>query len=153
MSERAAETENVNENLQDDEEILDTDAAESVISEAAKSAPEDEKAAVDYAAVAREDVIALASEFPELATLKDITELNNPMRYAALRDLGLTPAEAYLATRVREKRDNRSHLYAMRGISSSHSQIMSESELMAARELFEGVSDAQIRKLYKRVTK
>ena len=107
---------------------------------------------VDYAALAAEDVKALKSEFHELSGLTDICELENPIRYAALRDLGLTPAEAYLATAKRQRKDNRSHLYATRTVASAPQGSMSESEMMAAREIFTGVSDAEIRRLYKRVS-
>ena len=108
---------------------------------------------VDYAAVVEEDIRTLREEFRELSTLTDICELDDPMRYAALRDLGLTPAEAYLATAKRQKKDNRSHLVATRTVSASQNGSMSDAELSAAREIFVGVSDAEIRKLYKRVTK
>ena len=108
---------------------------------------------VDYAAVVEEDIRTLREEFRELSTLTDICELDDPMRYAALRDLGLTPAEAYLATAKRQKKDNRSHLVATRAVSKSPLGSMSDAELMAAREIFDGVPDSEIRKLYKRVTK
>ena len=91
---------------------------------------------------------------PELSELGDISELNNPLRYAALRDLGLSPAEAYLATAKRSpRRDNRSHLSAIRTVSYAPQGSMSESELIAAREIFTDISDAEIRKLYKKVNK
>ena len=101
------------------EEILDTELSEKEAPPMAEQpeateAPEEntEAASVDYAELVREDVRALRSEFSELAGLADITELENPLRYAALRDLGLSPAEAYLATARKERaRDNRSHLY------------------------------------------
>ena len=108
---------------------------------------------VDYAKVIMEDIQLLKEEFSELCELEDITELPDPLRYAALRDLGLTAAEAYLATAKRQKKDNRSHLISTRTVSVSHQNSMSESELAAAREIFSGVSDSEIRKLYKRVTK
>lgn len=107
---------------------------------------------IDYAALAAEDLKALRSEFRELSGLTDICELDNPLRYAALRDLGLTPAEAYLATAKRQKKDNRSHLYATRTVTAAPQGSMSEAEMAAAREIFSGVSDAEIRKLYKRVS-
>ena len=114
----------------------------------------DTQVAKDYAAIVRADIEELSSEFSELRNLRDITELENPLRYAALRDLGLSAAEAYLATtKNRRKADNRSHLFAMPMVSSSGSGIMSERELEAAREIFTDISDAQIRKLYKKVTK
>lgn len=109
---------------------------------------------VDYERLAEEDAAELRTLFPELDTLKSITELENPLRYAALRDLGLTPEEAYLATTRRKRADNRSHLNAsVPRHSSTPSSSMSEAELAAARELFPDISDAKIRSLYKKVTK
>lgn len=108
----------------------------------------------DYEAIIASDVSELSSEFPELKDLKDITELNNPLRYAALRDLGLTPREAYLATAKRPVKDTRSHLIAARGRSAAASiGMMSQDELSAARDLFPSLSDSELQKLYKRVTK
>lgn len=136
----------VNENLQNQEET----PTEALVTENEKS----EEATVDYATVVKADIAELSAEFTELKDLTDITELENPLRYAALRDLGLTPAEAYLATtKNRHKKDNRSHLFGMPMVSSAHSAAMPEGELEAAREIFTDISDAQIRKLYKKVTR
>lgn len=147
MNEEAAKLDNVNEDLQNINEEIDT-GAEDV---SAEEAPISEEPAIDYAELAARDAAELAKEFSELSDLKDICELENPIRYAALRDLGLSPAEAYLATTRVRKRDNRSHLHATRAISSSGNTVMTEGELAAARELFCGVSDSEIRSLYKRV--
>ena len=84
----------------------------------------------------------------------DISDLKNPIRYGALRDLGLTPREAFLASGgKKEKEDNRAHLSSSvpRKFSSRFSE-MPRAELDAARELFGDLSDAQIRNLYKKVT-
>ena len=51
----------------------------------------DESDSVDYEALIASDLDTLRTEFPELSGIRDITDLNNPLRYAALRDLGLTP--------------------------------------------------------------
>ena len=136
----------VNEKLQPEAQKDDTPAIAEPIDE--KSTP------TDYAEIARADLAALKAEFPELSEIEDISELNDPLRYAALRDLGLCAAEAYLATAKRApKRDNRSHLSAVRTVAYAQSGSMSESELMAAREIFSDISDAEIRKLYKKVNK
>ena len=142
--------EDVNEDLHNEPEASDTAPA--------LDAPEEPEAAseraIDYAQLAREDIAALKSEFPELSEIEDICELNNPLRYAALRDLGLSPAEAYLATAKRvPKRDNRAHLSAIRTVSYAPQGSMTESEMAMARELFSDISDAEIRKLYKKVNK
>ena len=109
---------------------------------------------VDYEALIASDIATLKSEFSELAGIKDITGLNNPLRYAALRDLGLSPAEAYMATAKRSTRDTRSHLVSARGKSmTADAGMMSQYELATARELFPGRSDSELQRLYKRVTK
>ncbi len=110
----------------------------------------------DYAQLIAEDVAALKASFPELKDLADITELDNPMRYAALRDMGLTAAEAYLATTPRRAvYDNRSHLSGAvpRAKSTPPTSGMSRSEWAAARELFSDLSDSEIHELYKKATK
>lgn len=127
-----------------------TSAAEDVTS-AAEDGGEGE---VDYAKIIAEDIRALRQQFDELSTLEDITELENPLRYAALRDLGLSPREAYLATSgARRARDTRSHLTGTvpKGAASPRGS-MTAGELAAARDLFAGMSDSQIQALYKRVT-
>ena len=108
---------------------------------------------IDYEALALSDINELRGEFAELSALTSLTELDNPVRYGALRDLGLTPSEAYLATRKRRAEDNRSHLRPTRSVARGASPIMTEAEMSAARELFSEISDAEIRQLYKRVTK
>lgn len=110
---------------------------------------------VNYEALVEQDVAELSREFPELEGIKNITELENPIRYAALRDLGLSPAEAYLATtKKRRIPDTRSHLYSsVPGASALPKGSMSDGELSMARELFPDISDSEIRKLYKTVTK
>ena len=50
-----------------------TDPSETVSEEA-------DEEAYDYSKVVEEDLIALKSEFPELASMKDIYELKNPIR-------------------------------------------------------------------------
>ena len=151
--------ENVSNNLQNAEVFSETEI-ENLDTDTPKAPVEDNdvisetiKETVDYAAVVEEDIRILKEEFAELSSLSDICELNDPLRYAALRDLGLTPAEAYLATAKRQKKDNRSHLVATRTVSRAPLGSMSDAELAAAREIFDGVPDSEIRKLYKRVTK
>ena len=107
----------------------------------------------DYSVIEREDVEALRGEFPELSEMESITELDNPMRYGMLRDLGLSPAEAYLATSKRRRgTDNRNHLFASPAIAASANSAISEKEMEAARDIFPDISDKEIRKLYKKVT-
>lgn len=115
------------------------------------SAPEND--GVDYGSLIEEDLESLRSEFPELRGISNILELGNPIRYAALRDLGLSPAEAYLATESRgARRDNRAHLQT--SVPKSASRPMEDipkRELEIARELFSELSDREIQKLYRKV--
>ena len=136
------------------EEVIDTEIAE-IPSPEPVSDNSDDGTQINYEELVREDVLALTKEFPELASIKNITELENPIRYAALRDLGLSPAEAYLATtKKRRSVDTRSHLYSsVPGASSLPKGSMSDGELLMARELFPDITDSEIRKLYKTVTK
>ncbi|HBJ18271.1 MAG TPA: hypothetical protein DDY70_00785, partial [Clostridiales bacterium] len=78
-------------------------------------------------------------------------------RYGALRDLGLSAKEAYLATttpRRMPRGDNRAHLHsAVPKAVQATGDGMSEGELSAARELFFGLGDAELHRLYQKVTK
>ena len=126
-------------------------------SEAPTPAPESEDPFIDYEALEKEDLEALKEEFPHLRSLHSVIELDNPERYAKLRDLGLSAREAYLATTNPKKEkpvtyDNRSHLHST--VPKSHGgrvDAMSIGELHEARELFAGMSDSEIIRLYKKV--
>ena len=109
---------------------------------------------VDYEKIMREDLEILRANFPELSGIRDISELSGAMRYAALRDLGLTAIEAYLATSHRVvKKDTRSHLSsAVSHTAGIPGGSMSRGELAVARELFSGMTDSELYSLYKRVT-
>ena len=116
--------------------------------------PTAEDGEVDYDAVARGDLAELKREFPELRELDHISRLDNPLRYGALRDLGLSPREAYLATQRVRRPDGRSHLSsAMPRGAGSPTGGMSSRQLAEARELFSDMSDVEIRSLYKKVTR
>ena len=109
----------------------------------------------DYAALAAEDIAKIRELFPECRSLSSVTELDNPLRYATLRDLGLSVKEAFLATQKRSSRyDNRAHLKSSvpRGAASDGTSMSAEA-LREARELFSGLSDTEIQKLYKTVIK
>lgn len=108
----------------------------------------------DYEALAREDVRLLSAEFAELGGMKSLTELPDPLRYAALRDLGLTPQEAYRATAPRTARyDNRAHLHSsVPRAAHTATCAMNAEELSRMRELLDGVDDATLQQLYRKVT-
>jgi hypothetical protein len=110
---------------------------------------------VNYDELAKADLEELKAIFPELSEISSITMIENPLRYAALRDLGLSAKEAYLATNAHKSRyDNRSHLNsAVPGGAAAPKSSMSVAELDAARELFGQLSDREIQKLYKKVTR
>lgn len=101
------------------------------------------------------DLEELREEFPELATVDSVTELPNPIRYAALRDLGLSPGEAYLlSSRRKLAQNNRAHLTTgVPGAAKSPASRLSCREMEEMRELFGNISDSEIYSLYKRVTK
>lgn len=130
---------------------------EEITEEAITSAADEERAPTsvpDYAEIIESDLRALRAAYPELGGIKSITELENPLRYAQLRDLGLTPKEAYLATSgSRRRTDNRAHLFsAVPRSAGSPTSNMTHVELAGARELFPGLGDAELHGLYKRVT-
>lgn len=107
---------------------------------------------VDYERLMAEDLDTLKRSFPELRGIDSITGLNNPLRYAQLRDLGLSAAEAYLATSSPSRgRDTRAHLSSSVPKRAHAPSGMSHSELVAARALFSDLTDAQIQSLYNRV--
>ena len=124
------------------------------IDEDGEMAKNDADAPVDYEQIIKEDLAILRANFPELSGIRDISELSGAMRYAALRDLGLTAIEAYLATSQRVvKRDTRSHLSsAVSHTAGIPGGSMSRGELAVARELFSGMTDSELYNLYKRVT-
>lgn len=132
-------------------EIEGTSAAGEEI-DAPKQSSEHE---VDYASVLNADIEALRGEFPELASMEGIGELADPIRFGALRDLGLTAKEAYLASGGRRRAyDNRTHLISsVPGGARSAVDGISRQELDMARDLFDGMSESEIQKLYRKVTK
>ena len=138
------------------EDVLEDSKEEKIptVQEPAENQPEAISEPIDYAKIVKEDIRTLSLEFPELKHLTDISELDNPLRYGALRDLGLTPQEAYLATsRRRRVQDNRAHLERTvpRGASAPPG-AMSDKELCEARAIFSDITDAEIKRLYKKVT-
>lgn len=101
------------------------------------------------------DLEELKREFSELSGAESITELKNPVRYAALRELGLSAKEAYLATTPRPATpDTKSHLRSSVPSSvKSPYGAMTRREMRQARDLFGDMNDAEIQTLYQKVTK
>lgn len=99
----------------------------------------------------REDIRLLKEEFPELWDLASADELQNKEKYLRFRGLGLTPAEAYMASggiRVKERPRPTSPLSVKR-----RDEGIPDRQLRMARELFSEMSDTEIQALYRRVTK
>ncbi len=128
-----------------------SDTGEATVDPLTEAAPDEE--APDYSKIVEEDLRTLKSEFPELSSMRDIYELKNPIRYGALRDLGLTAKEAYLASGGRRTvSDNRAHLHS--SVPKSATSPLGEiprKELEIARELFSDLCDSEIQKLYRKV--
>ncbi len=106
-----------------------------------------------YAELLEEDLAEIKREFPELPENLSITDIKDPLRFGALRDLGLTPTEAYLAVGGRAHvRDNRAHLTAtVPRTAQSRTADIPRSELKIARTVFSDMSEAELEKLYRRV--
>ena len=102
-----------------------------------------------------EDIEELRRDFPELCGIESVTELQNPIRYAALRDIGLSPAEAYVLTsRAIPRPDTRAHLTSsVPKAAKSPDTTLSKREIEELRNIFGDISDADIYKLYRKVTK
>ena len=120
-------------------------------------APEAESAQdeVDYAAVLGADIEELKATFPELGGMKNIDELADPVRFGALRDLGLTAKEAYLASGGKKRSyDNRTHLVSsVPGGARSAADGISRADLDMARDIFGSMNESEIQRLYRKVTK
>ena len=93
----------------------------------------------------------LRAESPEITEMRE--ELNEE-RYLELRALGLTPEEAYLASaRPKKLRPTTAHLSdsTPKSMKSREAKIP-YTELMRARQIFIGMDDTEIQRLYKKVT-
>ena len=98
---------------------------------------------------------ALRADCPELAGVGSLSEIEGAIRYGELRELGLSPREAYLATRPRRTlQQSRAHLTSASPASRrATAPAIPQRELRLAREIFDGLSDTEIEALYKRVTR
>ncbi|MBR5242321.1 MAG: hypothetical protein IKV20_04195 [Clostridia bacterium] len=120
-----------------------------VVSEKSPEAPAHERTASE---IIMEDLEELIAEFPELSDLRDASELSDPIRYGKLRDLGLSPKEAYLATSGRKRMiDTRAHLSGAMPKPLNTPSNISTYAVRCVRELFDGISDEEIISLYRRV--
>lgn len=115
----------------------------------------EEKGEIDYAKRLDEDLAQIREQFPSLHGIRDVTDLKDPLRFGALRDLGLTAKEAYLASGGKKRSyDNRTHLISsVPGGARSAVDGISRVELDMARDIFGSMSEGEIQKLYRKVTK
>ena len=110
---------------------------------------EGEEALPDFS----EDKETIAALFPT-ATGRE-SDFTENERYIQLRALGLSVKEAYLAVGGEQRRtDTRSHLKSSvpKSAGTPFTQ-MTRSEMERARELFEGMEESEIRRLYRKVTR
>ncbi len=138
-----------------DEKII-TEAPEepSVIEPEAQSLEEGDEGAKTEEISELSELSALRDELPALSGTAELSEAITRERYRELRALGLTPREAYLATAKPKAEDTRAHLtdsYPRASVSPRSG--ITQGELSMARDLFEGLSDKEIIRLYKKVTK
>ena len=153
-------------NGQEMNEALTVDEGEILTPDAQVEIPEDEGTAtvdaadnenaadgVDYGELLREDERTLTESFKSLPEDFKITDLCDPIRYGALRDLGLSPREAFLATGgIGAALDNRAHLTrSISGGAVKRSADIPRAELRIAREIFSDMSEGELQKLYRRV--
>ncbi len=151
MEEKDTATSEANVTVEADEAPVAADQSEEVNRPDEANKPDE----VDYASVLTADIEELKATFPELRSMDNISELADPIRFGALRDLGLSAKEAYLASGGRKRSyDNRTHLVSsVPGGARSATDGISRQELDIARDLFEGMSENEIQRLYRKVTK
>ena len=120
--------------------------------------------ATDYAKMAADDLAVINRAFPGM-NVTDLRKIDNPGRYGALRDLGLSPEEAFRATNhariheqvaaaARAKADGKAHIRSdmpAKGTAVEGFSLSAE-QLREARELFPGKSDKEITALYRSVS-
>lgn len=109
----------------------------------------------DYAALAADDLRRIKCMAPSLAGLTHLAELPNALRYAALRDAGLSVEEALYAAChafvTPQAADNRAHLRSAVPIGATGTPSrMTAAEMREARELFGDLTEGEIERLYAR---
>ena len=116
-----------------------------------------------FAAKMASDLAAVKAAYPEARKYSSVEQFPNFARFGQLRDKGLTPEEAYIAShgqavkesvaasaRQKALNDEKSHLRSNVPVKSSDDGIvMTKGELAQWREMFPDKSDKEIKKLYK----
>lgn len=97
------------------------------------------------------DIDAINIRFPD-AKISSLEDIKNSSQYVALRDKGVSPEEAY-AQVIQPKEDGKKHMTATASKTKpARLPHMTAQEMRMARDLFPGMSDAEIQKLHKRVS-
>lgn len=118
---------------------------------------------VEFEKKMKADLAEVQREFPETKSLKSITEIENFAKFGRLRDIGLSPKEAYAAANADSVRKNvatatkqqslnetKAHLKsAVPKGSKDEAIVMPKKVLSEWRDLFPNMSDKEIVKLYK----
>ena len=122
----------------------------------AETPPEDDGEA--FRKQAEEDLLKLKEVAPEAAAYRHVGEMPGALRFAELRELGLSVEEAYYAVRGAAgakpvpDRGGRAHLHgSVPGRAATGGVSMTAGEIEAARRLFPGLPDREIASLYRRV--
>ena len=112
----------------------------------------------DFARQAENDLAELKAIDPAASLYRHIGEMPGALRFAELRELGLSVEEAYYAVRgsAGEKplpdRGGRAHLHgSVPGRAASGGVGMTVGEIEAARRLFPNLPDREIASLFRRV--
>ena len=107
---------------------------------------------------AEDDLQRLKEVAPEAAGYCHLGEMPGALRFAELRELGLSVEEAYYAVRGAggakpvPDRGGRAHLHgSVPGRAATGGVGMTAGEIEAARRLFPGLPDREIASLYRRV--
>jgi hypothetical protein len=120
--------------------------------------------AAEFEKMATADLAALKQEFPELKNLKHISEIPNFKRFGECRDKGLSPKEAFSAANPDGIRDNVANATRRAALNDTKNHLKSnvpkgakdnalsipKSELAEWREMFPGLSEKELRALYKK---
>lgn len=147
-------------------ELSDLGADEAMPKEEAETTQEETAEVLPPPVIPSEDRAVLARLFTE-EDVSAVTE-EDTVRYLALRTLGLSPKEAYLAAngdktlaRIDAKRRALARLFSEQSASKAHvtsaalgaaatASAMPRDALLEARALFSGMSDKEIERLYNR---
>lgn len=139
-----------------EEEALPTPSEEEPIGDKTDMPEEEieEIEEIDYEALAAEDLAEIKRLDPSYAPAAHLSELPFARRFAELRDLGLSVAEALAAASPHTGyKDGRSHLRAIatRGRGGTEGTL-DRARMKEAKLLFSGLSEGEINALFRRVT-